>query len=232
MQAYPDWTPHYTETATCPLILKVDMATAFISAVFANYEAGWINLRCLKKHDGDRPKFGKLNTRTNTWIWEHWFPLVETVADPSHLIGVAFAAECYGYNVYVGALPRGRHGEARKSSIYMAGVAWAELDFDKQGGEAETLRKAEATHPDVLVHSGGGLHLYWLLKSPIPMTAETARLFEMALKSRQQKLGADAVHDITRILRLPCTGNYKYDPPRPVVLLRCPSNEGEINKWL
>ena len=40
MQAYPDWTPYYTEAATCPLILKVDMATAFIGALFANYEAG------------------------------------------------------------------------------------------------------------------------------------------------------------------------------------------------
>jgi len=84
------------------------------------------------------------------------------------------------------------------------------------------MLKAQATHPDILVHSGGGLHLYWVLKSPIPMTAETARTFEMGLKSRQRKLGADAVHDITRILRPAGFSNFKYDPPRPVRLLQCP----------
>ena len=221
MQSYPDWTPYFTKSATCPLALKVDMASVFLSALFAPYETGWINLRCLKKHKGDRPRFGSLNSRSNTWTWEHWFPLLETVANPSQLIGVAFAAECCGYDVYVGVLPRGRHGEARKASVYSAGVAWAELDFDKQGGEAETLAKAAAAHPDILVSSGGGLHLYWTLKSPVPMTSETARAFEMSLKSRQRKLEADAVHDITRILRLPGSSNFKYDPPRPVRLLQC-----------
>ena len=221
MQAYPDWSPFLTKEASYPYLLKVDMARTFIRALYAPYEAGWINLRCLRKNTGTRPRFGSLNARTNTWTWEHWFPLTETVADPDALIGVAFAAECYGYNVYVGVLPRGRHGEARKASIYSAGMAWAELDFDKQGGEAETLRKAQATRPDILVNSGGGLHLYWALKSPIPMTSDTARAFEMSLKARQRKLEADAVHDVTRILRLAGCCNFKYDPPRPVRLLEC-----------
>lgn len=222
MKTRTDWTPYLDDPDSAPFFYRSAIAAQYLRALFGAYTGGWINVRCLQKHTGFMPCVGRLNSKTNVWTWENWYPVIETLANPDNLIWAAFLAESEGYDVYVGVLPRGKHGEARKASLYHAGAAWVELDFHKQESEAATIQMAEQANPDIIVHSGGGLHLYFLAETPIDLTPETLAAFEKSMKYRQAKMGADPTHDATRILRLPGTANHKQEAPRPVRLLKCP----------
>ena len=74
----------------------------------------------------------------------------------------------------------------------------------------------------MIVDSGGGLHVYWPLKETI--TAERWKVIADKLKRATKALGflADQSRtaDAASVLRPVGTFNRKYDPPRPVVLLR------------
>lgn len=76
----------------------------------------------------------------------------------------------------------------------------------------------QSTH---IVSSGGGLHVYWVLDSRI--CRETWQGYARLLKDLTKALGFLVDHcrtaDIASVLRVPGTLNYKYNPPRPVVLL-------------
>jgi len=72
--------------------------------------------------------------------------------------------------------------------------------------------------PSVVIDSGGGIHCYWLLKTPFILEnddrREAARIIQ---RLWVHTVGADAtVHDLTRVLRIPGTRNYKY-PDAPYV---------------
>ena len=88
-----------------------------------------------------------------------------------------------------------------------------------------------------VVHSGRGLHGYWLLRESIPLRAEDQRRrFAARLRALSTKLGGDpAVADVARVLRLPGSLNYKYDPPRPVRLLALRARRyriEELDRWI
>lgn len=74
--------------------------------------------------------------------------------------------------------------------------------------------------PTHIVSSGGGLHVYWVLDSLVPR--ESWQGIAKQLKSLTKILDflADDTRtaDIASVLRIPDTLNYKYDPPRPVIL--------------
>lgn len=80
---------------------------------------------------------------------------------------------------------------------------------------------ARLPQPTHCVASGGGLHVYWNLDGRIDRG--TWQAYARPLKALTQALGflADPSRtaDIASVLRLPGTLNYKYDPPRPVVLI-------------
>jgi hypothetical protein len=79
--------------------------------------------------------------------------------------------------------------------------------------------------PSAVVKSGGGLHIYWYSDKALA-PAEWARyahgLRKLLIKSGL-KCDAGLTTDSARLLRLPNTLNYKYNPPRPVELLPLPS---------
>jgi hypothetical protein len=73
--------------------------------------------------------------------------------------------------------------------------------------------------PSIIVHSGGGLHIYWLSDRDLPV--EQWYPFAAALKAavRNSTLKVKDIGittDAARVLRVPETLNYKYDPPRKV----------------
>ena len=74
--------------------------------------------------------------------------------------------------------------------------------------------------PTHIVYTGGGLHGYWVLDRGV--LRELWKPYAGKLKALTQALGllADGSRtaDIASVLRVPGTLNYKYDPPRPVVL--------------
>lgn len=78
--------------------------------------------------------------------------------------------------------------------------------------------------PSVCISSGGEgcYHAYWLLDQPAAVTDENRARLASIQKGWVSYIGADAgASDLARVLRLPGTKNYKYDPPRPVEFLWC-----------
>ena len=60
------------------------------------------------------------------------------------------------------------------------------------------------------VYTGGGYHLYWKLEKRANFPDDLATV-EFLNKQFAEKLHGDHVHDVTRIMRVPGTTNYKYD---------------------
>lgn len=82
--------------------------------------------------------------------------------------------------------------------------------------------KNEPFLPTILVDSGHGLHGYWLFKEMWDLTDPNEHIKAADILSRFQKYmynraathgwKFDKTHDLCRILRLPGTQNYKFDP--------------------
>lgn len=107
------------------------------------------------------------------------------------------------------------------------------IDVDFKGGkngynnqtEAEAAldefyQRAAIRKPNVAVHSGNGLHLYWVHDRPLSRDNWQRYGSALAEATRVHWLKCDAgvTVDVSRILRPPGTLNYKSDPPRPVRL--------------
>lgn len=159
-----------------------------------------------------------------------WYPTSAPLAPP---------AECTS-NWYFGVFPTtaipptNAHGEikappfvrAQKRFIAAVNCLYAEFDTKHYGSKeaiAEHLEASTFPHPSVVIDSGGGLHGYWLLREPWFLSSDDTRAAaEVVQRLWVQTIGADpAVHDLTRVLRIPGTLNFKYTPPRKVAFLQC-----------
>jgi hypothetical protein len=154
--------------------------------------------------------------------------------------GTAPPLPACGTNWYFGVFPStcippcNAHGEikaptfvrAQKKFIAALNCLYAEFDVKAYGSKEairEHLNGLPVAAPSVLVDSGGGLHAYWLLWEPFvcdsPDRLEAGRIIQQLWVAT---VGGDpAVHDLTRVLRVPGTLNHKYDPPRSVEFLEC-----------
>jgi len=108
-----------------------------------------------------------------------------------------------------------------------------DIDIDGEGHKSKKLPPDEETawriingmqlEPSLVVNSGNGLHVYWLLQEPLTDMHRAKTLLERCIRTGQRLAGEaggytlDPVHDCTRLMRLPGTKNYK-DPenPKPV----------------
>ena len=82
-------------------------------------------------------------------------------------------------------------------------------------------KKVGLPAPSAVVNTGGGLHIYWISKTPLlPHEWQPyANGLKHLLLANNFKFDADLYGDIARILRVPGTFNHKYDPPKQVQLL-------------
>lgn len=131
--------------------------------------------------------------------------------------------------------PCNAHGEVRppefvraqKRYVCALNCLYGEFDVKTYGSKQAILDHIEAAPwpaPSVIVDSGGGVHGYWLLKETWVLDSDDARQAAELVQRAwvQQVIGADpSVHDLVRILRVPGTRNFKYDPPPPVQFLTC-----------
>jgi hypothetical protein len=125
------------------------------------------------------------------------------------------------HDVYMGVAPRmGNVGT--KAGVIRLFTVWGDLDTkDRHTIERRSEQLDGLTcSPSMLVWSGGGYHPYWLLEVPAKGSHELARA-ERVMARIAEGLEGDAVHDRSRILRVPGTLNYKYDDPCPVRLIHC-----------
>lgn len=90
--------------------------------------------------------------------------------------------------------------------------AQAALDLFVQG--------AKIPPPSAIVDSGGGLHVYWISKTPLSQAEWRPYAEGMAAEAVRLGLKCDPITtDAARILRVPGTFNNKQVPPRPVTII-------------
>jgi hypothetical protein len=126
----------------------------------------------------------------------------------------------YG-NIFMGVNARSHVGGSTKQDVATCRCLWA--DMDDVTPEVARWRCQEVGIPDpsVLVDSGSGVHLYWMLNSTLAMVDDGEReRFERRLKSLYRLLGCDATSDVNRLLRLPGFWNVK-DVRSGAVPTRC-----------
>jgi len=133
-------------------------------------------------------------------------------------------------NIYFGlGLIAGRPaGRGKAEDVAAIGALWADIDLASEAhpgkklpatvDEAEAILARVPLVPSMLVHSGHGLHAYWLLDRPWVFqdaqdrarAATLARGWHGAVCSAAEALGwkLENLGDLARVLRLPGTWNY------------------------
>ena len=122
----------------------------------------------------------------------------------------------YGWDVYYGVIKR--LTKDGKSAAPLTPVLWADVDAKAYPGGKRDCLSAIVSYevpPSVIVDSGHGYHAYWRLENPVLW--EYAQIVMMGLA---RNIRGDHVYDISRILRVPDTLNYKDETPLPVRLIR------------
>ncbi|MEW6112780.1 MAG: hypothetical protein AB1664_11685 [Thermodesulfobacteriota bacterium] len=176
----------------------------FLEALFLDYykeHRGFILVKSLKRGDP------KMSTR--------YFPNID-ILSKEH-----YAEE---RDVYYGICPRERM-KAEKEHIRYVVALWADLDIGRQGHEDKNVffegpqQAARAIRsfpraPSIIVESGRGAHLYWLLKQVNEV--DDPEKIEAIIKRINQHLNCDTDASLDTVLRLPETINTKVgDQPLP-----------------
>jgi len=115
-------------------------------------------------------------------------------------------------NIFFGATTRNGQGGSKNHAFEVVSL-WADLDFKEFiEGERMARRAIDAfpLKPSIIVNSGHGYHVYWLLTKPVRATLD----IESYLKGIARALDGDrAAAEIARILRVPETINRKKNLP-------------------
>lgn len=202
-------------------------AEAFFQMLYGDVEEGWLTIWCLKK------KGNKEEKRT------HWLNVAHGL-DRAAAIAVGLADQ--GWNVYYGVGLRKEQGKpyqrgSEKDVLCIPG-AWTDVDYGDSGHKMQDLPPTLddafqlvadfPAKPQIIVHSGNGLHVYWLFKEPWYIDSEEtmneAKQFMTGLQAtlaehaRQRGWTYDtSAVDLARVLRVPGTFNYKGGERRDVV---------------
>jgi hypothetical protein len=153
-------------------------------------------------------RYGELRVISNGHVNSSYSHSVEALVEHSR------SANLDG-DVYYGVIPRTRmEGKASACEDYTS-VLWADVDAKGRDKWAimQSLRdesKLKQT-PSIIVDSGHGFHLYWLLREPALFPVA-----EGAMRILAKEVLGDAVYDKARILRVPGTTNKKHELPAPV----------------
>ena len=159
----------------------------FLHALFDGTE-GAIEIRCIEDKKGGASE-------------RAWLDLPGLLSNLDSLNAGAFKE---GKAVFYGVLPR-EQGKGTTEDTLPGRVVWCDIDFKDVPEQAAWARVlAFEPTPNIIVHSGRGLHLYWLLER----LTSSGTLGECARKVAHA-LGADHCHDAARILRLPGSLNLK-----------------------
>lgn len=130
-------------------------------------------------------------------------------------------------NVYFGVAAR-KEEKGTKDSLLYVRVCWVDLDC-KDTSKEEALRKLEEfIKPSIIVDSGNGYHVYWLLNEP----EKDFQRIERINKALAQRLHGDIrATDSARILRVPETLNWKDPSPKPVKIISMEKQTYEISDF-
>ena len=122
-----------------------------------------------------------------------------------------------GHDVFFSVHRRKRAG-GKNADVAEFGCLMADLDVGPTKPHPSLEAAEDRVHylveageippPSAVVHSGHGLHLYWFLATPIPISE--SHQYRSMMKGLESVLDGDAVNDPARIMRLPSTVNWKF----------------------
>lgn len=164
---------------------------AFLKALFGQYllqERGYIETREFIVTDGNKRIIRKFHKTIDT--------IVQHIPTGDY---------------YFGTCPRSKKS-GKEKEVDTITALWVDLDIYKR----HSLNKEAAIEelskfrlpPSIIVGSGYGLQSYWLLKQPEKVRGNTKGVLK-GLSETLKALGADNCFDLSRILRVPDTKNYK-----------------------
>ncbi|MBA4316759.1 MAG: hypothetical protein C0412_00005, partial [Flavobacterium sp.] len=125
-------------------------------------------------------------------------------------------------DIFFGVTVRETVNGGKKENCLFLPALYIDIDVGSEGHKKPSFfaSKDEAiTHlmdlgldPSIVVDSGNGLHVYWLLDKPLKLDKESISKVEGVIKRIEVLCGGDTVHDVSRILRVPYTNNFKSTP--------------------
>ena len=215
---------------------------AALSSGYPDEERLCIELRpILPEHT--RLEIGPEAARRNEWKARRFFSLESRLLEEA----IEHAARCTeAFDVYCGVLPRlkvavGQKQTGRAEDISLARWLWCDVDGGSGGAEGASDLVLDSVHagklpaPNLIVCSGGGLHVYYRLTDLVTMLdMEARRAFKGLLHRLVLTIGgtSPAPHadssraDVASILRIPGTFNRKRpEEPRAVRLIHHDESE-------
>lgn len=126
-----------------------------------------------------------------------------------------------GEDLYFGVATRRTRDSGKRENCSLLHVLFVDIDF-KVTPEPEARAKLQRfpLKPSIIVNSGGGLHVYYLLWEPLDLQTEAAKARSL-LRRLALTLGGDlSSAELARVLRPPHTLNHKfeYETPRRVLI--------------
>lgn len=139
-----------------------------------------------------------------------------------------------GYNIYFSTCTR-REKSGKENDVYEVPGIWIDVDGKDHGGKEQAkehidkVARGTGICPSITVDSGGGYHLYFLLKEPeVIQGEEDIQRVKGYVKGISSLFGGDHTHDLSRVLRLPGLKNLKYRPPSDCYIVDC-DNDNRYN---
>jgi hypothetical protein len=133
-----------------------------------------------------------------------------------------------GFNVFYGVCGRQRES-GKKQDVSVVPAFWVDID-SKSRVDAETVLRYfktftpnEIFFPSYTIASGHGAHAYWFLEQPLIVTDDETRAnVEGYIRGLARLFQGDRVQDLSRVMRLPETINWKNaNEPALCVLASC-----------
>jgi replicative DNA helicase len=147
---------------------------------------------------------------------------IQEFVDPRDSEGIEnFVYRCAKKELVFGLATRRHRGDGSLANCADLWALAVDIDF-KALPEHEARERLDAfpLPPSIVVMSGGGFHVYWLLKRVILVREHKDRLYDV-LRRLAAHLGADrSAAEPAHCFRVPGTFNHKYTPPRLVTIER------------
>ena len=178
--------------------------------------------------------------KKQSWVRHRSWPMRDDLTSPEGWAYLQDVSEARLANQFFGVCPRaGLEHFDLACQIKIVRCIWADLDNCTPDEARQRCKDAGLPPPTIIVCSGNGVHLYWLLEAPViiddaysgpifkngkryfldaehhqpcdprKLLSEKARSVQDVVNGVSRKIGGDHTHDLSRILRLPGTLNRK-----------------------
>ena len=155
---------------------------------------------------------------------QKFYPTISELADAAaHYDNDGFDVY-YGLATFTDTMSRRRDNVHQLKSLFLDLDCGPSKEFPTQKDAVTSLRSfcsALSLPTPMMVNSGRGIHVYWLLDKPATLDEWLPVAEALKTACKQQNFDADpaVTSDAARILRVPETHNYKQDPPLDVKML-------------